>query len=69
MIHLRIRSAEATFRPRQQPELATPEMASWQSYLRGQADALGLPVLDTSELSIEESANALHGQISALAAV
>jgi len=55
--------------PRQQPELATPEMANWQSYLRGQADALGLPVLDTSELSIEESADALHAHISVLAAV
>ena len=54
---------------RQQPELATPEMANWQSYLRGQADALGLPVLDTSELTIEQAADALHGQISALAAV
>ena len=55
--------------PRQQPDLATPEMASWQSYLRGQADALGLPVLDTSALSIEQCADALHGHISVLAAV
>jgi len=54
---------------RQQPELATPEMANWQSYLRGQADALGLPVLDTSEVTLEQAADALHGHISALAAV
>ena len=54
---------------RQQPELATPEMAIWQGYLRGQADALRLPVLDTSDLTIEQAADALHGHISTLAAV
>jgi hypothetical protein len=34
--------------PRGQPELATRDMDCWAAYLRGQADALGLPVLDTS---------------------
>jgi hypothetical protein len=29
-------------------------------YLRGQADALGLPVLDTSRMSIEAVADGLH---------
>jgi len=33
--------------PRNQPELANAQMDSWSAYLRGQADALGLPVLDT----------------------
>ena len=54
---------------RNQPELATTQMACWASYLRGQADALGLPVLDTSALTIEAAADVLHGHISALAAV
>ena len=34
--------------PRGQPELATPQMDGWAAYLRGQADALDLPVLDTT---------------------
>lgn len=33
---------------RAQPELANPQMDSWAAYLRGQADALGLHVIDTS---------------------
>lgn len=38
---------------RQRPELANPRMERWAAYLRGQADALGLPVVDTSDLSVE----------------
>jgi DNA-binding MarR family transcriptional regulator len=34
--------------PRGQPELATPDMDCFAAYMRGQADALGLPVLDTT---------------------
>ena len=34
--------------PREQPELATAQMDGWAAYLRGQADALDIPVLDTS---------------------
>ncbi len=34
--------------PRNQPELATEQMERWAAYLRGQADALNLPVIDTS---------------------
>lgn len=34
--------------PRVQPELATPDMDCFAAYMRGQADALGLPVLDTT---------------------
>jgi hypothetical protein len=33
--------------PRGQPELVCRDMDCWAAYLRGQADALGLPVLDT----------------------
>ena len=36
---------------RGQPELVTDEMNSWAAYLRGQADALGLPIVDTSRLA------------------
>lgn len=41
--------------PRGQPELATNQMTAWAAYLRGQADALHLPVLDTSSLSLEQA--------------
>jgi hypothetical protein len=40
--HARLRGS------RNQPELATVTMDSWAPYLRGQADALGIPVLDTT---------------------
>jgi energy-coupling factor transporter ATP-binding protein EcfA2 len=33
---------------RAQPELANPDMDCWAAYLRGQANALGLHVVDTS---------------------
>jgi RNase adaptor protein for sRNA GlmZ degradation len=54
---------------RRQPELITRDMACWASYLRGQADALGVPVIDTSTITIHEAADVLHAHISALAAV
>jgi len=44
---------------RGQPELATDDMHAWAAYLRGQADALGLPVIDTSGLGIEQATDAL----------
>jgi dephospho-CoA kinase len=40
---------------RMQPELASAQMDCWAAYLRGQADALNLPIIDTSEDSIEKS--------------
>jgi hypothetical protein len=46
--------------PRSQPELVTPRMDSWAAYLRGQADALGLPVIDTTELSVAQAADAVQ---------
>lgn len=46
--------------PRGQAELATARMDHWAAYLRGQADALGLPVIDTSELTIAQAADALE---------
>lgn len=45
---------------RQQPELATAQMNSWASYLRGQADALNLPVIDTTESTIAAATQQLE---------
>ena len=52
--------------PREQPELASDTMDAWAAYLRGQADALGLRVLDTSDISIEEVADVLQEESEAL---
>jgi hypothetical protein len=46
--------------PRAQPELASARMNSWAAYLRGQADALGLPIVDTTALTIDEAAQRLE---------
>ena len=46
--------------PRQQPELANVRMDSWAAYLRGQADALDLAVIDTSLLTVSEAADQLE---------
>ena len=40
---------------RGQPELANPQMDCWAAYLRGQADALNLSIIDTSTDSIDKS--------------
>lgn len=48
---------------RAQPELASPRMEDWARYLREQAVALGLPVLDTSRLTVEEAADALQREV------
>lgn len=52
--------------PRAQPELAGDRMDTWAAYLRGQADALGLRVLDTSAMSIEAVADVLQEEIEVL---
>ena len=44
---------------RGQPELANSQMDCWAAYLRGQADALDLPVIDTTDLEIEAVVDAL----------
>jgi hypothetical protein len=54
---------------RLQPELNTLDMACWASYLRGQADALGLPILETTEIPVEVAVDQLHAHISALASI
>jgi hypothetical protein len=53
---------------RGQPELASDRMDAWAAYLRGQADALGLRVLDTSAISAQTVADALVHEIAALRA-
>ena len=45
---------------RGQPELANPRMDCWAAYLRGQADALNLSIIDTSNDSIDKSLNELE---------
>jgi len=52
--------------PRAQPELATGQMDAWAVYLRGQADALGLRVIDTSHLPIDVVADALREELDGL---
>jgi hypothetical protein len=46
--------------PRAQPELATERMDHWAAYLRGQADAFGIPVIDTSALTLVEASDHLE---------
>jgi len=53
---------------RGQPELITVEMAAWAAYLRGQADALSLDVLDTSRLEPQMVADHLAAIIGRLLA-
>ncbi len=55
--------------PRGQPELASAQMSMWAAYLRGQADALELPVVDTTGRSIERVADELVAHIERLRAM
>jgi hypothetical protein len=52
--------------PRGQPELASADMDCWAAYLRGQADALELPVIDTESLSVDQAVAELVGHVHAL---
>jgi dephospho-CoA kinase len=45
---------------RNQPELASRDMAAWAAYLRGQADALDLPVVDTTTANLADATEALY---------
>jgi ribose 1,5-bisphosphokinase PhnN len=53
---------------RGQEELATVQMDIWAGYLRGQADALQLPIIDTTNVSAEEVANILEVEAETLRA-
>jgi energy-coupling factor transporter ATP-binding protein EcfA2 len=52
---------------RTQPELDTLDMYAWASYLRGQADALKLEIIDTSNQSVDESIRELAKSIGSFA--
>ena len=45
---------------RGQPELANPRMDCWAAYLRGQADALKLSIIDTSNDPLNKSLTKLE---------
>jgi hypothetical protein len=49
--------------PRAQPKLANAEMDCWAAYLRGQADALNLPLICTTQLSVEDAVSNLIAHI------
>jgi hypothetical protein len=51
---------------REQPELVTARMDSWAADLRGQADALGLPIVDTTDLTIAEATDHLQALVQRL---
>src|SRR5690349_9138577 len=53
---------------RQQPELASERMDNWAAYLRGQADALHLDVIDTTSLTVAEVARRLDAFVRRLMA-
>jgi len=48
---------------RKRPELANAQMDCWAAYLAGQAHALGLPVIDTGELTPDEVADRVEGLV------
>jgi hypothetical protein len=48
---------------RGQAELANSQMDCWAAYLSGQADALNLPVVDTTSMRIDDVADALVAHI------
>jgi energy-coupling factor transporter ATP-binding protein EcfA2 len=52
--------------PRGQPELANAQMDAWAAYLRGQADALDVPVVDTTGANPNASVAALQVYVEAL---
>ena len=43
-------------------------MDIWAGYLRGQADALELPIVDTTSLNVDAMADALEAEVEALRA-
>lgn len=52
--------------PRGQPELANGQMDCWAAYLRGQADALKIAVLDTTNASVDDGVRLLRERVTAL---
>jgi len=52
--------------PRGQPELATAQMDCWAAYVRGQADALHIAILDTTRISPDEGVRILRERVDVL---
>jgi hypothetical protein len=50
----------------QQPLLTTPRLAAWAGYLRGEAEALQIPILDTTTITLEAGAGVLAAHVEAL---
>jgi len=48
---------------RQQPELANARMENWAIYLRGQAEALRIPSVQTDDLTLDEVAAAVEAEV------
>jgi broad-specificity NMP kinase len=48
---------------RGQPELGDEQMEAWARYLRSEAAAMGVPVLDTGDRDVDELANVLESMI------
>ena len=48
---------------RKQPELDQPDMYRWAAYLRGQADALGLEIIDTTSQPVDDCVERLADSI------
>jgi hypothetical protein len=53
---------------RGQADLANAEMDCWAAYLRGQADALKMPIINTTQLPLEDAIASLSVHIRELAA-
>jgi hypothetical protein len=49
-----------------QPELASARMDNWAAYLRGQADALNVPNIDTGGLPVTVAPGELIGVVESL---
>lgn len=72
-VHLRIVLVECSSDARRvrlakrgQPEAANPTMDKWSAYLRGQADALALSLIDSTSLTVAAVADRLQDEIAAL---
>ena len=52
--------------PRGQPELANAQMDDWAEYLRRQADALGVPRLDTTGRELDDCLDELRRHVTSL---
>lgn len=49
-----------------QPEPASRQMATWAAYLRGQADVLHVPILDTTAVTLDSVVQLLAAHVADL---